>query len=186
MKKKIRDIEIVFSSNQQSYLKDIKIIIENNYEIVSSCLNEDKIIDISSDVSIFNEIFYNIVIEVYANDVNKNAFSDKDFLPSLYIETLIRKKGFFDTKIVEMNENISDELLDSLIAYKYFEVNGSFDDYVEYLKYRNNRDKIFQWLQTVARWDAYNYLLGIKIKIIQINNILKYLIKNLMNYFMIF
>ena len=170
MKIKIRDIEIVFSSNQQSYLKDIKIIIENNYEIVSSCLNEDKIIDISSDVSIFNEIFYNIVIDVYANDVNKNAFSDKDFLPSLYIETLIRKKGFFDTKIVEMNENISDELLDSLIAYKYFEVNGSFDDYVEYLKYRNNRDKIFQWLQTVARWDTYNYLLGITSNCLKTDN----------------
>lgn len=161
MKIQIKDIELVFSENQQQFIDKIKIIIQNNYELILSCLGENKTIDISQDESNFNDTFYYIVNEVYNNDNNKQAFSDKDFLSALYVEALIRRKKYFNTTIVEQNSNMSDELLSSLIAYKYFEVNGTFDDFVEYLKERNNEEKIFQWLQSASRWDTYNYLLSI-------------------------
>ena len=161
MKIQIKDIELVFSENQQQFLDKIKMTIQNNYELILSCLGENKTIDISKDESNFNDTFYYIVKEVFNNDNNKQAFSDKDFLSALHVEALIRRKKFFNTTIVEQNPNMSDELLSSLIAYKYFESNGTFDDFVEYLKDRNNEEKIFQWLQDVSRWDTYNYLLNI-------------------------
>ena len=161
MKIQIKDIELVFSENQQQFLDKIKMTIQNNYELILSCLGENKTIDISKDESNFNDTFYYIVKEVFNNDNNKQAFSHKDFLSALHVEALIRRKKYFNTTIVEQNPNMSDELLSSLIAYKYFEVNGTFDDFVEYLKERNNEEKIFQWLQSASRWDTYNYLLSI-------------------------
>lgn len=161
MKIQIKDIELVFSENQQQFIDKIKMIIQNNYGLILSCLGENKTIDISQDESNFNDTFHYIVKEVFNNDSNKQAFSDKDFLSALHVEALIRRKKNFNTTIVEQNPNMSDELLSSLIAYKYFEVNGTFDDFVEYLKERNNEEKIFQWLQSASRWDTYNYLLSI-------------------------
>lgn len=161
MKVQIKDIELVFSENQQQFIDKIKMTIQNNYELILSCLGENKTIDISQDESNFNDTFHYIVKEVFDNDSNKQAFSDEDFLSALHVESLIRRKKFFNTTIVEQNPNMSDELLSSLIAYKYFEVNGTFDDFVEYLKERNNEEKIFQWLQSASRWDTYNYLLSI-------------------------
>ena len=161
MRANIRDIEIVFSDSQKLHIDRVKKIIQSNYDLILSCLGEDKSIDISQDESNFNNTFYYIVNAVYNNDSNKQALSDKDFLSSLHTEALIRRKKYFNTTIVEQNPNISDEMLSSLIAYKYFESNGTFDDFVEYLKDRNNEEKIFQWLQDVSRWDTYNYLLNI-------------------------
>ena len=158
---KVGDIKIIFSDNQKSDINRIEKIIQNNYELILSCLGENKTIDISQDESNFNDTFYYIVNEVYNNDNTKQALSDKDFLSVLHVEAIIRRKKYFNTTIVEQNPNMSDELLSSLIAYKYFESNGTFDDFVEYLKDRNNEEKIFQWLQDVSRWDTYNYLLNI-------------------------
>ena len=161
MKIQIKDMELVFSENQQQFLDKIKMTIQNNYELILSCLGENKTIDISKDESNFNDTFYYIVKEVFNNDNNKQAFSDKDFLSALHVEALIRRKKFFNTTIVEQNPNMSDELLSSLIAYKYFEVNGTFENFVEYLEVRNKEEELFQWLQNVSRWDTYNYLLNI-------------------------
>lgn len=161
MKIQINDIELVFAENQQQFIDKIKMTIQNNYELILSCLGENRTIDISQDESNFNDTFHYIVKEVFNNDSNKQAFSDKDFLSALHVEALIRRKKYYNTTIVEQNPNMSDELLSSLIAYKYFETNGTFDDFVEYLKDRNKEEELFQWLQSVSRWDTYNHLLNI-------------------------
>ena len=95
MKIQIKDIELVFSENQQQFLDKIIMIIQNNYELIHSCLGESKTIDISQDVSNFNDTFYYIVKEVFTNDNNKQAFSDKDFLSALHVEALIRSMPVF-------------------------------------------------------------------------------------------
>ena len=161
MRIQIKDIEFVFSENQQQFIDDIKMLILNNYELILMYLGENKTIDISQDKSNFNDTFHFIVNEAYNNDKNQQAFNDKEFLSALHVEALIRRKKYFNTTIVQQNPNMSDEMLSSLIAYKYFELNGTFDDFVEYLKYRNREDELYQWLQNVSRWDTYNYLLEI-------------------------
>ena len=156
----IKKITLIFSENQQNFIDKIKMTIQNNYELIFSYLNQNKTIDISQDKSNFNNMFYNIINEEYNNDDSKEFFSDKDNLSLLYIEALFRKKKYGNTPIIEKNPNISDELLSTLIAYKYFETNGTFDDFVEYLKDRNQEEKLFQWLQKLSRWNTYNYLLN--------------------------
>lgn len=160
MKVQIKDIELVFSENQQQFIDKIKMTIQNNYELILSCLGENKTIDISQDESNFNDTFYYIVKGTYNDASIRRLLYDKFFLLKLYIEVLIRRKNYSNISI-DHNPNITDELLSSLIAYKYFETNGSFDDFVEYLKVRNTEETIFEWLKINQRWETYNYLLNI-------------------------
>lgn len=160
MKTQIKDIELVFSENQQQLIGEIILTIQKNYELILSYLGDNKTIDVSQDVSVFNQTFHDLVTCSFASDSAKQMFHTKNILSTLFIESLIRRKKYFYTTIVQSNPSISDELLSSLIAYKYFEANGTFEDFVEYLKYRNKEEEIFKWLQMVSRWDTYNYLLG--------------------------
>lgn len=158
----IKDIEILFSPSQEQYIDKIKTIIQNNYELISKYLGDNKKIDISKNELSFDDFFYNIVKKAYkSDDETKDLFNKKNFLPVLYAELLIRRKSNLGETLVEKNKSISDETLNSFIAYKYYEENGTFNDFVEYLKYRNNEEKIFEWLKKNYRWDTYNYLLSI-------------------------
>lgn len=161
MKIQIKEIELVFSEDKQQIIDKTKLMIQNNYELILSTLGNNKTIDISQDDSNFNNTFYHIVNSVYNNDNNKQALNAKELLSALHTGALIRRKKINTTTILELNPNISDEYLSALIAYKYFEKNGTFDDFVEYLKTRNNEEEIFKWLQKTSRWDTYNYLLNI-------------------------
>ena len=172
MKIQIKDINLVYSEKQQQFIEKIKITIQNNYELITNCLAKNKTIDISQDKdeSKFNNTFYNIVNIIYNTNNNKQLFKDTDFLSSLHIEALIRKNKYQNNTIVVQNQNMSDELLSSLIAYKYFEENETFEDFVEYLKDRNKEEELFQWLKNVSRWDTYNYLLNIIANFLKTND----------------
>ena len=155
MKLMVRNIEIIYSKNQEQYVDSIKGTIEDNYELIFGFLGKNKVVDISNGI----DVFYDIIKEICNSDEMKNLFSNVDLLPTLYLETLIRREKKLGTTIVELYSDMSDELLSSMIAYKYFEVNGTFDDFVEYLKLKDRKDEISKWLQNVSRWDTYNYLL---------------------------
>ena len=49
MRIQIKDIELVYSEKQQQLIYRIKMIINNNYELISSSLGGNKIIDISQE-----------------------------------------------------------------------------------------------------------------------------------------
>ena len=138
MKIQIKEIELVFSEDKQQIIDKTKLMIQNNYELILSTLGNNKTIDISQDDSNFNNTFYHIVNSVYNNEINKQALNAKELLSALHTGALKKKKKINTTTILELNPNISDEYLSALIAYKYFEKNGTFDDFVEYLKTRNN------------------------------------------------
>ena len=162
MEKKIKDIRIVFSENQQDSITKIEDIIQKNYELILSFFIGDKTIDISRNQSNFDTTFYYIVNSMFNNADIKELLDDEDFLSILHVESLIRRNHILGTTIVENHsDTLSDEFLSSFIAYKYFELNVTFNDFVEYLKVRNMEDELFRWLQNVSRWDTYNYLLEI-------------------------
>jgi hypothetical protein len=50
-------------------------------------------------------------------------------------------------------------MLNNVIAYKYYEENGDYDSFIEYLKYRKDTDKIREWLKENCRFDTYNYVI---------------------------
>ena len=111
----------------------------------------------------FDEAFYSIIDKCFNNDTVKQEFNAPNIMSALYVEILLRKLKIKSKVLIQSNSNISDETLDSLIAYKYFEKNGSFSEFVEYLKTRNESDLIFNWLKNEFRWDTYNYLLEITV-----------------------
>ncbi len=167
MQIKIGDIEIIYSNSQKQYIDDIKRTIENNYQLLLSCLDESKTLDISDDESNFNDMFYIIINGIYNNDSIKETFNNKDYIPAIHIQALIRKKENLGTSIVEKDTEMSDELLSTLIAYKYFSVNGTFNDFVDYLKVRDREEEIFKWFHSFAKWSTYNSLLDVTSSILK-------------------
>jgi len=165
---KINDIEVLYDDLEEQQINYIKDIINHNYSLFVMVLESTKIISLSKadredaiHVTNFDNFFKQIVNEVYQNEYIKQQFENEDVLPGLYIEYLMRKLSKEEKTLVESKFNIDDSMLYSFIAYKYYEVNGTFDKFVEYLKDRKDTDKILSWLETNRCFDAYNYLLKI-------------------------
>ena len=163
---KINDIEIYYNDIQNQNIDYIKNVINNNYNLFLSFLGKLRkisLVPINEDgvvyVSDFDKTFYEIVNQTFNNTSNNTLLENSDVLPALYIETLIRKNKNNSKTLVQPNSNISDVMVYSIIAYVYFKKTGTFDDFVNYLKDSKDKDKIFNWLQTEVRFDAYNYLL---------------------------
>lgn len=172
---KVRDIEIRYGDNQK--INYIKKVINNNYNLFLSLLGESKVISLIPTneqgviyISDFDETFYETVNKVFNNENNKGLLENPELLPAFYIETLIRKNAKKQRSLVQPNPNITDEMLYSIIAYIYFAKTSTFDNFVNYLKEKEETDKILNWLQTETRFDAYNYLLKTTIDYLKQND----------------
>lgn len=166
----IRDIEIQYNDEQANKIDFIINTISKNYGLFLDVLETSRIISlVPTDeknalyIENFDEAFYSIIDKCFNNDTVKQGFNAPNIMSALYVEILLRKLKIKSKVLIRSNSNISDETLDSLIAYKYFEKNGSFSEFVEYLKTRNESDLIFNWLKNEFRWDTYNYLLEITV-----------------------
>ena len=165
---KIKDIEILYDFLDETEINSIKKIIDNNYSLILMVLGNTKTISLSKIdredvicIKNFDDYFKQIVNEVYQNEHTIQQFENEDVLPGLYIEYLMRKSSKDKKTLVESKFNIDDSMLYSFIAYKYYEVNGTFAEFVEYLKGRKDNDQILLWLQSYNCCDAYNYLLKV-------------------------
>ena len=166
----IRDIEIQYNDEQANKIDYIINTISKNYGLFLDVLETSRIISlVPTDekntlyIENFDEAFYSIIDKCFNNDTVKQEFNAPNIMSALYVEILLRKLKIKSKILIQSNSNISDETLDSLIAYKYYEKNGSFSEFVEYLKTRNESDLIFNWLKNEFRWDTYNYLLEITV-----------------------
>lgn len=166
----IRDIEIQYNDEQANKIDYIINTISKNYGLFLDALGTSRIISlVPTDekntlyIENFDEAFYSIIDKCFNNDTVKQEFNAPNIMSALYVEILLRKLKINSKVLIQSNSNISDEMLDSLIAYKYYEKNGSFSEFVEYLKTRNESDLIFNWLKNEFRWDTYNYLLEITV-----------------------
>ena len=166
----IRDIEIQYNDEQANKIDYIINTISKNYGLFLDALGTSRIISlVPTDekntlyIENFDEAFYSIIDKCFNNDTVKQEFNAPNIMSALYVEILLRKLKIKSKVLIQSNSNISDETLDSLIAYKYYEKNGSFSEFVEYLKTRNESDLIFNWLKNEFRWDTYNYLLEITV-----------------------
>lgn len=162
----VRDIYIMYDNKDD--INNIKTIIENNYNLFISIMGKSRVLSlVPTDeedftyIEDFDKFFYDVTKKLYDNNKIKKEYGNVDILVILYIETLIRKDSGNDNLLIAPNNGLTDETLYAMIAYKYFMENASFDDFVEYLKYRKDTDKILEWLRDKVRFDAYNYLLGV-------------------------
>lgn len=174
---RIKNIEIYYDDTQNFKIDYIKNVINNNYDLFLSMLGESKKLSLTPTtedgvvyISDFDDAFYKAVNKIFNNENNKKLLDTPDLLPAFYIEYLVRKTPSNQTSLVQPNFNIKDEMFYSLIAYIYFEKTGSFDDFVNYLKNKQDMNKILEWLQKETRFDAYNYLLEITINYLKQND----------------
>ena len=155
----IGDIKIYFSEDQRVVLDELKDIIQNNYELIHKFLGSKKKINLLDDESNFNDTFYYIVSSIYNNKRATRLLNDNDFLSEVYVGSLIRKSPILAGSLKEANDIMSDEFLSNVIAYKYFESNGTFNEFVEYLKTRNREEELFEYFKDNNRWYVFNKLL---------------------------
>lgn len=163
---KINDIEIQYDDSQEDKISNIKNVINNNYNLFLDILGTSKILSITPTddkdiiyLSDFDKTFYNIVDKIFNDKNNILLMNDIDFLSALLMEALSRKYFYTKDTFWQLDLNITDEMLYNLIAYMYFEKNGSFELFVDYLKNRKDNDKILNWFQNETRFKVYNYLL---------------------------
>lgn len=147
----IGNIEILYDEYDDTEIERIRNIILNN----PSLLADKNTIHIHD----FDRYFTEVAIEIFTK--NSKYFSNKDWLPALYISSLSRNNPEYKDAVVQLGDELSDDLLYSLIAYKYYEENDSLNDFVYYLMYRRDTDKIMDWLYNHYRWDTKNYLIEV-------------------------
>ena len=159
----LNDIKIYYDDTQTSEIEHIKNVIAKNYELFLSILDDSKILSLvqlpqeeGTYVSDFDAAFRKIITSIFSSE-----FSARFNNTLLYLEYLTRKNQDIKGLILKPNTAISDELLYSLIAYKYYTETATFEDFVKYMETKNESDttKIISWLQGSTRFDAYNILL---------------------------
>lgn len=147
----IGNIEILYDEYDDVEINRIREIILNNPILLA-----DKC---SVNINDFDSYFKRIATDIYSQ--NNEIFSNKDWLPALYITSLSKNNPEYKNAIVKIGEGLSNEVLQGLIAYKYYEGKDSLDDFVNYLMYRRDTDKIMEWLYNNYRWDTKNYLIEV-------------------------
>ena len=159
-------IIVIYDDYNINKIEDIKTIISNNHSLLVSIMQDTKIINLTPrkydnclNINDFYEYFDYVVNKIYGNEEMKYRFQDINVIMSFYIEYLIRKnkgESFFSSE-----KDLNEEMIQTLFAYNYFFEDGNLINFTEYLKYRKDTEKIFEWIKNKYRYSVYNYLLGI-------------------------
>ncbi len=122
----LNDITVEFNENQiEEYLK-LKKYMEKNISLFSFFFDNIKKISLCNSkedvyyISDVDEFFYNYIDKLFKNEKMKEAISQDAFVPSLYLEYVIRSLGKLEDAAIPINTSMSDGLLITHIAYKYF------------------------------------------------------------------
>lgn len=82
-------------------------------------------------------------------------------LPSIYSQFLIKKLQKRNETNIQLNTNISENILWFLLACKYYNPETQFTDLTEFMKYQMNKEELLGWLKETQRFETYNYLLQV-------------------------
>lgn len=172
----INDLEVRFNPDtiDEDYLYRV---LSNNYCFFSMCMNGCHIIslcdeDVDNDevvyVSNFDEKFKELVDGVY----NVSVFPDlqnESGVNSIYL-------SFLASSIPDDNEKIFNfptldpEIMTSLMGMLYFDEIGDRDAFINFLKFRENKDMIIKEFSKKTRFSAYNDLLGMMVDFLKNND----------------
>lgn len=170
----INDIEFQYNKNQENEVKHIKTILDKNRSLFSKIISENSMVSLIPTnnpqifyIEDFDLFFSNTIKETLEHPDMKNALDDKNVLMAMYIELLIRQNFNNVQTIIQATPNIDDETIMFIISYKYYEENGSIDDFIENLKFHLDDEKIFEWLKNKERFNTYNYLLEMTVNFLK-------------------
>lgn len=156
----VKDIIIKFSDVKEELAKHVEVVISNNYNMFCSVLNDNKNLSLVPTneclyVEDFDEFFKEIVVRKLSNKEMIEMLEDDELLINLYYSYLIKNNlGDFNSFF-----GLDDELFYFVVGCKYYNENGTFDDFVNFLMDRNDLDKLTKWLKCKARFPLYNHFL---------------------------
>lgn len=146
IKKIIKLNEFLFSDYKD---KTISFVEQND--------SDDNVVYVNN----FDEFFDNLLKQLLNDTKFIFSLNQPELLPALYIQLLIKKESINDETFIQLDDNITDDMLWFVLACKFFDCKNQFDELSNFLKYRNDKELIFEWLKQTQRFNTYNYLLEI-------------------------
>lgn len=146
IKKIIKLNEFLFSDYKD---KTISFVEQND--------SDDNVVYVNN----FDEFFDNLLKQLLNDTKFIFSLNQPELLPALYIQLLVKKESINGETLIQLNDNITDDMLWFMVACKFFDCKTQFDELSNFLKYRNDKERIFEWLKQTQRFNTYNYLLEI-------------------------
>ena len=146
IKKIIKLNEFLFSDYKD---KTISFVEQND--------SDDNVVYVNN----FDEFFDNLLKQLLNDTKFIFSLNQPELLPALYIQLLVKKESINDETFIQLDDNITDDMLWFVLACKFFDCKNQFDELSNFLKYRNDKELIFEWLKQTQRFNTYNYLLEI-------------------------
>lgn len=162
----IGNIKLAYDETIKDIDRIMEIIKRNQYLFADYNGKTISLVPVSSErenivfVSNFDQFFDDLLKRLLENDSILLALRSRNLLPVVYLqflETSAKKDG--NTFI--MLNNMSDDLRWFIVACNFFDRKTQFRELSEFLKYRNDSTRIFDWLKETQRFSTYNYLLEI-------------------------
>ncbi len=172
-------IYIIYSKNDTKNINEIKETIKNNYDLILDYLDNKRVIDLTKID--FNNFFNEVIDSTFKNKGLVEIYTKKEFIPYLNVEYIIRKNSYYSDITLELKSILSDEFILDLLAYKYYEENGTYEEFKNFIKTKDNIEVINNWLKNNYRWETYNYLVEQITNQVYKNNDLDHLIQDWFN-----
>lgn len=169
MSLEICGIKIEYDNSFTSDINRIFKIIENNQILFSDYKNKTIVLgtekEFNGETSIlvnnFDGFFGDLLKQLLENKEILNALNNPDLLPALYLQLLIKNDSENEKNSVSKDNIFNVDILYFLSACKYYNFNEQYEEMLTFLKYRNDSDKILNWLKESERFNTYNYVLKI-------------------------
>ncbi len=172
---KIGDIKLQYDESITDIERIKKIINLNEFlfsdykdktiSFVEQNTSDDNVVYVNN----FDEFFFDLLKQLLNDTSFISSLDNKDLLPALYIQLLVKKESINGETLIQLNDNITDDMLWFIIACKFFDCKNQFNELSNFLKYRSDKEHIFEWLKETQRFNTYNYLLEITL-----NNLKEY------------
>ena len=88
-------------------------------------------------VNNFDEFFDDLLKQLLNDTSFISSLDNKDLLPALYIQLLVKKESINGETLIQLNDNITDDMLWFIIACKFFDCKNQFNALSNFLKYRS-------------------------------------------------
>ena len=161
----INGITIKYSKEQENNIEEIKkIILKNSFLFSGFATNK-------SNVEVNIDDFYTLVKEIVSKTIQnkdlKKLLSQPETLPSCHVQFLIMNSSKENETLIELNNDITEEMLYFIIATKYYKQDA--DKITSFLIRDNEKEKeeMIEWLKNSQRFNTYNYLLDVSLKYLQ-------------------
>ena len=159
---KINNLEIELNKEEEKKSERIKKIIEDNYTLLTLILTEEK------GFNNFDECLDKLIYDYFNDKDTKKELEQKNVLDILNINYLLLINDNIQS-IFKYSEDFNEELLNTFIAYIYYQKNKTFKDFTNYLKNKTPEEakKIYNWLEKETKKTTYNYILKITKKYLE-------------------